>query len=153
MMTRDGPKVLEFNCRFGDPETQVLLPLLESDLFDAFSACINGKLADLELKWAPNTYTVGVVMASAGYPGSYAKGKEITRLEDVTSLSGHVVFHAGTKKDANGKIVTSGGRVLIAVALAQELALAAAKALQAVNTITFQGAQFRTDIAKKGIAR
>lgn len=152
MMTRDGPKVLEFNCRFGDPETQVLLPLLESDLFDAFSACINGTLSEIELKWVPNTYTVGVVMASAGYPGTYAKGKEISRLEDVNSLPGHVVFHAGTKNDGE-KIVTTGGRVLIAVALAQELALAAAKALHAVNTITFQGAQFRNDIAKKGIAR
>lgn len=151
-MTTDGPKVLEFNCRFGDPETQVLLPLLESDLYDVFAACINGSLENIQLKWAPNTYTAGVVMASAGYPGSYAKGKEITRLEEITSLPGHVVFHAGTKKDGD-KIVTSGGRVLIAVALAQGLALAAAKALQAVNTITFQGAQLRTDIAKKGIAR
>ncbi|ODM96825.1 Trifunctional purine biosynthetic protein adenosine-3 [Orchesella cincta] len=153
MMTKDGPKVLEFNCRFGDPETQVLLPLLESDLFDAFSACINGNLGNLELKWVPNTYTVGVVMASAGYPGTYAKGKEITKLQEVNSLPGHVVFHAGTKLSDTGKVVTSGGRVLIAVALGQELALASAKALHAVNMIHFEGAQFRNDIAKKGISR
>lgn len=92
MITKDGPKVLEFNCRFGDPETQVILPLLESDLFDAFAACVNGTLEKHDMHWLPNTYAVGVVMASAGYPGSYAKGKEITNLESVSAQPGHMVF-------------------------------------------------------------
>jgi len=91
-------------------------------------------------------------MSSAGYPASYAKGKEVTQIEEVTSQPGHMVFHAGTKLDA-GKTVTSGGRVLIAVALGNELALAAARALKAASTIQFEGAHFRNDIAKKGIAR
>jgi phosphoribosylamine--glycine ligase/phosphoribosylglycinamide formyltransferase/phosphoribosylformylglycinamidine cyclo-ligase len=152
MITKDGPKVLEFNCRFGDPETQVILPLLESDLFEVFEACINGNLNEVDLKWIPNTYSVGIVMASAGYPGSYAKGKEIKGLEEMKNEPGHVVFHAGTTLQG-GKICTSGGRVLITVALGQELALSAAKALRAAETIQFEGAQYRTDIAKKGIAR
>jgi len=92
-------------------------------------------------------------MASAGYPGSYAKGKEIKNLEEVTQTPGHVVFHAGTRLNEQGKVVTSGGRVLISVALAPELALAAAKAHQSCSIISFEGAQYRNDIAKKGIAR
>jgi hypothetical protein len=116
-------------------------------------ACVNGTLDKQNLQWLPNTYAVGVVLASAGYPGSYAKGKEITNLDPVIKQPGHMVFHAGTKLNDTGKIVTSGGRVLIAVALGQELAIAAAKALQAATIIRFEGAQFRTDIAQKGIAR
>jgi len=113
---------------------------------------VNGTLDQHDLKWRTNTYAVGVVMASAGYPGTYAKGKEIKNLDEVKCQPGHSVFHAGTKLVDN-KIVTSGGRVLIAVALGQELTLAAAKAVQAASTIQFEGAQFRTDIAQKGIAR
>jgi hypothetical protein len=105
------------------------------------------------INWLPNTYAVGVVMASAGYPGSYAKEKEIFNLEEVAKQPGRMVFHAGTRLNDSGKIVTSGGRVLIAVALGHELPIAAAKALQAASTIHFEGAQFRTDIAQKGVAR
>jgi len=152
MITRDGPKVLEFNCRFGDPETQVILPLMETDLFDTFQACIEGNLVNNPIKWIPSTYSVGVVMASAGYPGSYAKGKEITGIEEVKGSPGHMVFQAGTTL-VEGKVVTSGGRVLITVALGNDLVVAAAKALKAVQTIQFIGAQYRKDIARKGVSR
>ncbi|KAJ8983963.1 hypothetical protein NQ317_008666 [Molorchus minor] len=152
MLTKDGPKVLEFNCRFGDPETEVILPLLDSDLYDIMKSCCLGTLQQLELKWKQNITTVGVVMASRGYPDSSSKGQTITGIDTVNALPNHVVFHCGTAlKDE--KFVTNGGRVLIAVSWAPQLGIAAAKATQACQTIRFDGEQHRKDIAHKGIAR
>nr|CAD7586704.1 unnamed protein product [Timema genevievae] len=157
MLTKEGPKVLEFNCRFGDPETQVILPLLESDLYQVMLACCDGTLGDLELLWKTEVYAVGVVMASHGYPESSSKGNNITGLEKASSLPTIQVFHSGTAKNLQGSVVnsvvTNGGRVLIAVSVATELATAVARATLACTLIQFTGAQFRRDIAHKGIAR
>ncbi|RZC33297.1 trifunctional purine biosynthetic protein adenosine-3 [Asbolus verrucosus] len=147
-----GPKVLEFNCRFGDPETEVILPLLESDLYDVMTACCNGSLNQISLSWKSNLNAVGVVMASRGYPETSSKGQVITGIDEVNVRNNHVVFHCGTAlKDNN--LVTNGGRVLIAVSLAPQLVLAAAQATKACETIKFDGQQYRHDIAQKGIAR
>ncbi|XP_063917756.1 trifunctional purine biosynthetic protein adenosine-3 [Zophobas morio] len=152
MLTPSGPKVLEFNCRFGDPETEVLLPLLESDLFEIMETCCSGSLNKIDLFWKNNLTAVGVVMASRGYPETSSKGQVITGIEEVNVRAKHVVFHCGTAlKDNN--LVTNGGRVLIAVSLAPQLTLAAAQATKACETINFDGKQFRHDIAHKGIAR
>lgn len=152
MLTPNGPKVLEFNCRFGDPETEVILPLLESDLFEVMLACSVGKLHDINLVWKRDVSAVGVVMASRGYPETSSKGQVITGIEDVEKLDNHVVFHCGTAlKDKN--LVTNGGRVLIAVAIAPRLIQAATRATIACGVINFEGAQYRKDIAHKGIAR
>lgn len=152
MLTPNGPKVLEFNCRFGDPETEVILPLLESDLFEVMMACCEGKLQDIELVWKKNVSAVGVVMASRSYPESSSKGQVITGIEDVEKLENHFVFHCGTAlKEKN--LVTNGGRVLIAVTIAPQLIQAATQATTACGIISFDGAQYRKDIAHKGIAR
>nr|CAI5870272.1 unnamed protein product [Callosobruchus analis] len=152
MLTKDGPKVLEFNCRFGDPETEVILPLLNSDLYDIMTACCEGTLSNQQIQWKHNLTAVGVVMASRGYPETSSKGQVITGIEKVSTMQNHVVFHCGTAlKDNN--IVTNGGRVLIVVALAPELVIAAAKATHACGVIKFDGAQYRRDIAHKGIAK
>lgn len=148
MITADGPKVLEFNCRFGDPETQVLLTRLESDLVDLLEATIDGRLAETKATWKAES-AVCVVMASGGYPGSYASGKAITGLEQ--SPDGITVFHAGTKEE-NGKILTAGGRVLGVTALAGDLVAARQRAYAAVDGIQFEGRQFRRDIAVKGLS-
>lgn len=147
MLTREGPKVLEFNARFGDPETQVYLPRLKRDLLELLDASTQGTLADLQLEWSPQA-CVCVVMASEGYPGSYPKGRPITGLEEAASLPGVKVFHAGTKL-ADGKVVTNGGRVLGVTAWADDLAQARDAAYAAVARIHFEGAQFRRDIAAK----
>ena len=147
MIGADGPKLLEFNCRFGDPETQVLLPRLESDLLDLLEATIDGRLAQTEAKWSAQS-AVCVVMASGGYPGDYAKGKAIDGLDAAGETT--TVFHAGTRLE-NGRVVTAGGRVLGVTALADDLASARARAYAAVETIHFEGAQFRRDIAVKGL--
>ena len=146
MLTPRGPKVIEYNARFGDPETQAVLSRLDSDLFDIMNAVIDGKLDEMEIKWADNAACC-VVMASGGYPMAYEKGKEITGLDDVTES---VVFHAGTAiKD--GKIVTNGGRVLGITATAPTLDEAIAKAYEDVKKIHFDKAEYRTDIGiKKG---
>jgi len=143
-----GLKVLEFNCRFGDPETQVLLPRLESDLVDLLEATIDGRLAGAEARWKSDC-AVCVVLASGGYPGSYATGKAITGLEHVPD--GVTVFHAGTRQE-NGRIVTSGGRVLGVTALAEDLVAARQRVYTAVERIEFEGRQFRRDIAVKGLS-
>ncbi len=145
MITRDGIKVLEFNCRFGDPETQVLLTRLESDLLDLLEATIDQRLDTAVARWRPEA-AVCVILASGGYPGSYAGGKKITGLEksDVT------VFHAGTKREG-GDFLTAGGRVLGVTALAPTLAEAKSRAYAAVAGIHFEGMQFRSDIAAKGL--
>jgi phosphoribosylamine--glycine ligase len=145
MITADGPKVLEFNCRFGDPETQVLLTRLDSDLLDLLEATIDQRLGHTTARWKSDA-AVCVVMASGGYPGSYASGKPISGLDGVNAT----VFHAGTRQE-NGTYVTAGGRVLGVTALAPTLAAARDDAYASVRKIHFEGAQFRTDIAVKGL--
>ena len=149
MVTKGGPKVLEFNARFGDPETQVYLPRLQNDLVELLDASVSGTLDKIELKWSA-TASVCVVMASGGYPGSYAKGNVIEGLEDAAKLPNTKVFHAGTTSAGN-KIVTSGGRVLGVTALGRDLKIAQAAAYAAVKTIHFEGAHFRRDIAEKAL--
>jgi len=147
MLTRSGPKVLEFNARFGDPETQVYLMRLENDLVELLDASASGSLNKLELKWRPEA-SVCVIMASGGYPGNYPKGKIITGLDLANVLPGTKVFHAGTAMK-DGRIVTSGGRVLGVTALGKDLKAAQAAAYAAVECIQFEGAHFRRDIAAK----
>ena len=149
MLTDSGPKVLEFNARFGDPETQVYLPRLENDLVDLFEASIDGRLSDVELNWSNKT-AVCVVMASGGYPESYPKGKVISGLDEANALQDTVVFHAGTKQDGDS-IVTNGGRVLGVTAWRDTLTEARDAAYEAVSRISFEGAHFRRDIAAKAL--
>ena len=149
MLTKNGPRVLEFNARFGDPETQVYLTRLENDLVELLDASVSGKLDKIELKWNPAA-SVCVVMASGGYPGNYEKGKPIRGLDDAAKLPGVKVFHAGTAKNGN-EIVTNGGRVLGVTALGKDLKSAQAAAYAAVEKIQFDGAQFRHDIAAKAL--
>jgi phosphoribosylamine--glycine ligase len=149
MLTESGPKVLEFNARFGDPETQVYLPRLENDLVELLDASVNGALDKVELKWSPLA-AVCVVMASGGYPGSYAKGKPILGLAEAAKLPNVKVFHAGTAKSGD-QIVTNGGRVLGVTARGKDLQSAQAAAYAAVEKIHFEGAHFRRDIAAKAL--
>ncbi len=149
MMTAGGPRVLEFNVRFGDPETQPILMRLKSDLLKVLLAVCDGRLDMVDLKWDPRP-AVCVVMASGGYPGDYEKGKKITGLGEVGKLEDVVVFHAGTKVD-NGEIVTNGGRVLGVTALGQTISDAKARAYEAVDKIKFEGAYYRRDIADKAL--
>ena len=149
MITGGGPRVLEFNVRFGDPETQPILMRLRSDLLEVLLAVCDGTLDQISLKWDPRP-AVCVVMASGGYPGDYQKGKKITGLKDAEQLEDVIVFHAGTK-DQDGDIVTSGGRVLGVTALGQTVADAKTTAYQAVDKIKFEGAYCRRDIADKAI--
>jgi phosphoribosylamine--glycine ligase len=147
MLTKSGPKVLEFNARFGDPETQVYLTRLENDLVELLDASASGTLDKIELKWKSQA-SVCVVMASGGYPGSYAKGKPILGLAEAAQLPDTKVFHAGTALKEN-QIVTNGGRVLGVTALGKDLKAAQAAAYAAVQKIHFDGAHFRHDIAAK----
>ena len=147
MLTRTGPKVLEFNARFGDPETQVYLPRLKNDLVEVLEASLNGTLARLELKWDARP-SVCVVMAAAGYPGPITKGQIITGLEKAALMPGIKVFHAGTVRAGN-QWLTNGGRVLGVTASGTDLKSALAASYAAVDLIQFQGAQFRRDIAGK----
>lgn len=149
MLTATGPKVLEFNARFGDPETQVYLPRLKTDLLDVLEASVDGTLGQCELEWSPQA-AVCVVMASGGYPGSYPKGKVISGLEAAARMANVKVFHAGTAR-SGGEFVTSGGRVLGVTAWADSLSGARDLAYAAVAQIHFEGAQFRRDIAVKGL--
>jgi len=149
MLTDDGPKVLEFNARFGDPETQVYLTRLENDLVDLLEASIDGTLDQHELRWKDQS-TVCVVIASGGYPGSYEKGKVITGIADADALPGVKVFHAGTKLDG-GNVVNTGGRVLGVTALGQGLQAARDLAYEAAAKIQFEGAFARGDIAAKAL--
>jgi len=148
--TQEGPKVLEFNARFGDPETQVYLPRLENDLVEILAASINGSLARQELKWSRYT-SVCVVMASAGYPGAYPKGKPIHGLEDAARLPNVKVFHAGTSQQGD-QVVTNGGRVLGVTGWGETLKQAQATAYGAVERIRFEGAQFRSDIGNRALS-
>ena len=149
MLTKDGPKVLEFNARFGDPETQVYLTRLENDLVELLEASVGGTLEKMALQWSA-TASVCVVMASGGYPGSYAKGKIIRGLGDANALPNIKVFHAGTAREGE-QIVTNGGRVLGVTAWARDLRAAQASAYAAVDKIHFDGLHFRHDIAAKAL--
>lgn len=151
MLTKTGPKVLEFNARFGDPETQVYLTRLESDLLELIEASVNGTLGPLELRWS-GMASVCVVMASGGYPGPYAKAKAIFGLAEAGRLPRTKVFHAGTSH-SEGEIVTSGGRVLGITAWGEDLTRARAGAYAGVERITFEGAHFRRDIAAQALGR
>ena len=144
MVTEDGPKVLEFNCRFGDPETQVLLPRLKSDLLEICWAAANGKLSEAEIEWSTDA-CVGVVIASGGYPDGYDTGFDIAGLGSMEE--GAMVFHAGTALRDDGAVVTNGGRVLTVVATAPTLQEARGKAYRNVKLIHFTKAHYRTDIA------
>jgi phosphoribosylamine--glycine ligase len=149
MLTKTGAKVLEFNARFGDPETQVYLTRLENDLVELIETVLDGQLARTELRWSP-CVSVCVVMASAGYPGAYTKGTPIRGLDQAEKLTNTKVFHAGTAS-SNGLIVTNGGRVLGVTAWAKDLSSARDKVYEAVAQIQFEGAHFRRDIAAKAM--
>ncbi len=149
MLTKEGPKVLEFNARFGDPETQVYLTRLESDLLELLQASVDGNLNTLEPEWNPMPSTC-VIMASGGYPGSYEKGKLIRGLDEAARLSNVKVFHAGTAA-VDGKVFTHGGRVLGVTAWGKDLATARTTAYAAVEMIQFEGAQFRRDIGGRAL--
>lgn len=147
MMTDSGVKVIEYNCRFGDPETQVVLPRLKTDLVEIMEAVIDERLSDLDIEWEDNA-AVCVVMASGGYPVSYKKGYEISGIKDAEDLGDIVVFHAGTKAD-NGKIVTNGGRVLGVTAIGNDLDSAIKHAYEGVSKISFKDEFHRNDIGIK----
>ena len=151
MVTPGGPKVLEFNARFGDPEAQPLLVRLKNDLVEVLEAVIDDRLDEVTLRWDPRP-AVCVVMASGGYPGPYEKGKEITGLAEAEALDDVVVFHAGTRAE-DGKVTTSGGRVLGVTALGEDISAARDRAYEAVQRIRFHRAHWRTDIGVKGIRR
>jgi phosphoribosylamine--glycine ligase len=149
MMTATGPMVLEFNCRFGDPETQPILMRLESDLAEALEASIDGRVSEGDYRWSPDA-SVCVVMASGGYPGTFEAGKKIVGLQEAAKLEGVKVFHAGTSRHDDA-YYTSGGRVLGVTALAPDLSSALSRAYQAVSAIGFEGAHFRKDIGARAL--
>lgn len=151
MITDKGPMVLEFNCRFGDPETQAVLPRIDGDILPALFACADGGLDDGLIKWK-NQACVAVVMASGGYPGSYQKGMEIKGLKEAEEY-GVTVFHAGTAFNEQKCVITSGGRVLAVTALGDTLEKAVRKAYTGLSFISFDQAQYRTDIAGKALRR
>ena len=151
MMTSRGPQVLEFNARFGDPETQAILARLDSDLADALDAAIDGRLAGITLAWKPGA-SVCVIASSGGYPGSYETGKPIHGLDAAERVEGVVVFHSGTARRA-GEVVTSGGRVLGVTATASDLREALARAYEAMSRIEFDGIYFRRDIAHRALRK
>ncbi len=147
MLTGDGPKVLEFNARFGDPETQVVLPRMKNDLFDVCMACVDGTLDQVELEFEDNA-AVCVVLASKGYPKKYEKGFEIEGLDRFKGQEGRYVFHAGTKRDGQGRLVTNGGRVLGVTALGEDLKAARRNAYEAAEWVKFENQYMRRDIGK-----
>ena len=148
MLTESGPMVIEYNCRFGDPETQVVLPLLETDLLDIMEAVTNGSLAETDIRWLPSNAAC-VILASGGYPGSYKTGFAISGLDEDGQTDGAVVYHSGTESGEQGSgFLTAGGRVLGITAVAPALNSALDMVYKAVNTITFEGTLFRRDIGK-----
>ncbi|MGH9503283.1 MAG: phosphoribosylamine--glycine ligase [Terriglobales bacterium] len=151
MMTARGPMVLEFNCRFGDPETQPILMRLESDLLEALEASIEGRVSEGDFRWSPDA-SVCVVLSSGGYPGTYEVGKKIMGLQDAAKIEGVKVFHAGTTR-RDGAFFTAGGRVLGVTARAANLAAAVDRAYTAVAKIGFEGAHYRKDIASKALKK
>jgi phosphoribosylamine--glycine ligase len=150
VLTDDGPKVIEFNARLGDPETQAVLPRLETDIITIIQAALQGRIGDVELQWSDRA-AVNVVLAAAGYPESPRTGDRITMPRDLGDDV--LVFHAGTTVDDSGKLVTSGGRVLGVVGLGDTVAEARTAGYDAVDRITFAGSQHRTDIALPGHTR
>ena len=151
MITKTGPKLVEYNCRFGDPEAQVLLPRLQSDLLAALLAAREGRLKDVALEWSDET-ALTVVMASGGYPGNYEKGHEIFGLEEAAKLPGVTIFHAGTER-RDGKVVAVGGRVLDVTAVGKDVAEARARAYAAVEKIGWKGSFYRGDIGWRALKR
>lgn len=147
MLTEDGPKVLEYNARFGDPEAQVVLPRMKNDIIDVMEACVDGKLDMIDLQFEDNA-AVCVVLASDGYPVSYEKGFPITGLEKFDGKDDYFCFHAGTKFDENGTIVTNGGRVLGITATGKDLKEARAKAYEATEWVDFANKYMRHDIGR-----
>lgn len=150
IITSEGPRVLEFNCRFGDPETQALLPRMKSDLLPLLEATTDGKINKCTIEWDARA-AVTVVLASAGYPGKYETGKSISGLEDAARVQDVQIFHAGTKRDA-GEIKTTGGRVLAVTALGSTIEAARARAYDAVARIDFENCHYRRDIALSAVA-
>lgn len=150
MLTKDGPKVLEFNARFGDPETQVVLPRMKADLVDVFLACDNGTLDPKDVRWGDD-WAVSVVLTSAGYPGSYEKGKVISGIDDARAMDGVTVYHAGTRLDDEGRVLTNGGRVLDVTAVAPTFEEARNLAYAACEKIDFDGKTYRSDIGLRCI--
>ena len=151
MLTKTGPKVVEFNCRLGDPETQCVLPILEADLVDLCQAALAGKLGDVHVP-APRRAAAVVVLAAEGYPGAVRKGRPIEGIEAAAQLENVLVLHAGTSLDDAGNLVTSGGRVLSVVGSGENLAQAVENAYKGVGVLSFEGLQHRTDIAARGLA-
>lgn len=150
MLTPDGPKVIEYNCRFGDPETQVVLPLLDTDLYDIFEAIYDERLSELDIRWKDESCAC-VILASGGYPKSYEKGKEISGLDDKGQADGVFVYHAGTKL-SDGVFTTNGGRVLGVTATGKDLETALANAYSGAKKITFDKVHYRNDIGKRALA-
>lgn len=150
MLTPEGPKVLEFNARFGDPETQVVLPRLEGDLVNIMLAVAEGRPEDIVLSWS-DKWAVSVVLASEGYPGSYEKGKVILGVEEAQELDGVIVFHAGTALNPDGELITAGGRVLNVVALGDTFEEARNRAYEACELIKFEGVHYRSDIGRRAL--
>lgn len=151
MITEQGPKVVEFNCRFGDPETQVVLPLLDGDLVKLAQACRAGQLEPDMVSWKKQA-AITVVMAAPGYPGAYPKGAVISGIEDAEKMDDVMVWHAGTAEQ-NGQVVTNGGRVLNVMALGEDIQAAREKVYQACNKIKFDGVHFRKDIGHRALKR
>jgi len=151
MLTPTGPKILEFNCRFGDPETQVLLPLLETDLVDILQHSITGTLADCDVTWKEGAAAT-VVLASGGYPAKYETGKHISGIEEAEQLDGVTVFHAGTKQTDEGHLVTNGGRVLNVTGIGGDFREALQHAYAGVKQIQFEAMHYRTDIGAKALS-
>ena len=151
MITKDGPKLVEYNCRFGDPECQVLMPRLKSDLLTTLIAMRDGQLHNLGLRWSDET-ALTVVMASKGYPGDYAKGTEIRNLEAASAVEGVQIFHAGTER-RDGKLLAVGGRVLNITALGKNVTEAQARAYKAADLIDWPGGFCRRDIGWRAISR
>jgi len=151
MITKDGPKLVEYNCRFGDPEAQVLLPRLKTDLLTLLLAARNGTLKTLEPVWRDDV-ALTVVMASGGYPGAYEKGAEITGLDEAATLPGVTIFHAGTER-RDGKTFAIGGRVLDVTATGRSVAEARDRAYAAVAKIHWPGCFHRTDIGWRALSR
>lgn len=151
MLTPKGPKVIEYNCRFGDPETQVVLPMLDADLYEIFEAIYNHTLDKVNIKWREGSCAC-VVMASGGYPESYPKGIEMNGFDEKGQIEGCFVYHAGTKLSEDGKFLTNGGRVIGVTANGKDLQTALDKAYDGVSRIKFDGAHFRKDIGQRALA-
>jgi phosphoribosylamine--glycine ligase len=150
IVTSDGLRVLEFNCRFGDPETQALLPRMKSDLLPLLEATIDGNVDKCAIEWDART-AVTVVLASTGYPGKYETGKSISGLDDAAELENVQIFHAGTKRDGD-QVKTAGGRVLAVTALGATIEAARARAYEAVSCVCFEKCHYRRDIALNAVA-